>query len=177
MEEIATKNGQKQSGRAEIVRVGYVSNPFGWALMLFEGRDQREGRKTMSTPRDTANLAPVTEHETRGQALKRRRLHHGIKSIRELAEKTAIDREAIGRAEKDEGSDSTYERLEAWFERFEEEVDDRADEAGDDGDQFEVHLSGLYGVREIVVKAPVSDMAKVEAMVERLLRGARETGQ
>lgn len=109
--------------------------------------------------------------ETRGHAIKARRLALGIKSLREFAERTGVDRQAITRAEAGAGSESTYERLEAWLSRFEEETG-HDEPAGDD--YIEYRLSGVFGVDSIVVKGPVRDAAELERSVARLVRELRE---
>lgn len=106
--------------------------------------------------------------ETRGQAIKNRRLALGIKSLREFHEKTGVSREAITAAEAGEASRSTYERLETWLDSFDEETGGAADT---EGQYVEFTLHGLYGARDVTVKGPVANMAELEQMVNRLLRG------
>lgn len=61
--------------------------------------------------------------ETRGQALKRRRLALGYTSLRRFADKVGIGRDTISDAEADAPKvrDSTYDALEAALERLERE--------------------------------------------------------
>lgn len=109
--------------------------------------------------------------ETRGHAIKSRRLALGIKSLREFAEKTKVDRTAISNAEDGNGSGGTYDRLEAWLDRFEEEtgVDDATDPAF-----VEFRLSGVFGIDSIIVKGPIADAVELEASVARLVRELRD---
>jgi transcriptional regulator with XRE-family HTH domain len=119
----------------------------------------------IAAPASKAGLASVTD-ESRGHEVKQRRLRHGIKSLREFAEKSGISREAVTAAENGTASDATYERIHAWFDRFEEEV-------GDDGPSepgvVEFRIAGNFGV-DVIVKGPVSNIAELEAAVERLIR-------
>ena len=124
---------------------------------------------TASTATRAAGLAPVTT-ESRGKAIKRRRLHHGIKSLREFADKTGVSREALTAAENDEASEATYERIEAWLDRFDEEVEDVS--ADRDVDVIEFRIAGNFGV-DVVVKGPASRLDEIEQAVEKLVRAAQ----
>jgi len=108
--------------------------------------------------------------ETRGHSIKARRLALGIKSLREFAERTGVDRQAVTKAESGHGSESTYERLEAWLDRFEEETGN--DVPGDD--YIEFRLSGVFGVDSIVARAPVKNVAELEQSIARLVRELRD---
>lgn len=122
-----------------------------------------------------AHLTPVTDNEARGQEIRRRRMRLGITSLDAFAAKVGMSRKGVTSAEKGTASKGTYDRIDAWLEAFEDEVGECGD--GDEvkpSDQVEFHVSGIYGVRELVIKGPVSDMAEMEAVVERLLRGASE---
>lgn len=111
-------------------------------------------------------------NETRGKAIKRRRLHHGIKSLREFSEKTGVSREALTAAESDEASEATYERLEAWLDRFEEEIEDV--NADRESDVIEFRIAGNFGV-DVVVKGPASRLEEIEVAVEKLVRAAQQS--
>lgn len=104
--------------------------------------------------------------ETRGHEVKQRRLRHGIKSLREFAEKSGISREAITAAENGTASDATYERIFAWFDRFDEEVgeDDNAEPG-----VVEFRIAGNFGV-DVIVKGPVANVVELEDAVQRLIR-------
>lgn len=123
-----------------------------------------------TTAARAAGLTAVT-NESRGKAIKRRRLHHGIKSLREFSEKSGVSREALTAAENDEASDATYQRLEAWLDRFEEEVGDDVS-AAKDVDIIEFRIAGNFGV-DVVVKGPASRLDEIERAVERLVRAAQ----
>lgn len=123
----------------------------------------------MKTTPNEAGLAPVID-KSRGQEVKQRRLRHGIKSLRELAAKSGISREAVTAAEEGTASEATYERIHAWFDRFEEEV-------GDDGDDaepgvVEFRIAGNFGV-DVIVKGPVANIAELEAAVQRLIQSTQ----
>jgi transcriptional regulator with XRE-family HTH domain len=111
-------------------------------------------------------------NETRGKAIKRRRLHHGIKSLREFSERSGVSREALTAAENDEASEATYERVEAWLDRFDEEVGEHDMSAATDVDVIEFRISGNFGV-DVIVKGPASHMDEIESAVEKLVRAAQ----
>lgn len=120
--------------------------------------------------RKGARLRPM-DTQARGQAIRRRRLAHGIKSVRAFHEATGVSREAISAAEAGEATETTYSRLEMWLDKFEEETGAaEGDELGDELVEFS--LSGDFGVN-VVVKGPVSDMEQLEAAVARLLKQMR----
>lgn len=89
--------------------------------------------------------------ETRGHGLKARRLALGIKSVREFAEASGIDREALGKAERGQGSAGTYDRAEAWLDRMEEETGH--DEPPREPLRFTFH--DVFGIGEIIAEGPV----------------------
>jgi transcriptional regulator with XRE-family HTH domain len=128
----------------------------------------REGGRVMNALRSGgATLTPVRD-ETRGQEVRRRRLRHGIKSLREFADKSGISREALTAAESGTASDATYERIAAWFDRFEEEV---GDEDLPSSDVVEFRIADI----DVIVKGPVSHIAELEEAVAKLVLATRRT--
>jgi hypothetical protein len=102
--------------------------------------------------------------------LRLRRLACGIKSVRELQQRSGISREAITSAEQGTASAATYDRLDAWFTRHEL--------TGSSGPQhtlveFEVH--GDAGVR-VVVRGPIADAEELERSVARIIASIRQAG-
>lgn len=112
------------------------------------------------------------DQQARGQSIRQRRLALGIKSQHVLARESKVSRDAVMAAEKGTASDDTYDRLEAWLSRIEEE-------AGMDTPPLSEHglvtfrLSGNFGV-EVTVQGPVENVAELEAAVERLIRKVGE---
>jgi transcriptional regulator with XRE-family HTH domain len=119
----------------------------------------------------------TSTNETRGRALKRRRLSLGIKSISELHRESGLSREAITAAEEGHGSTATYERLEAWFDRFEHETGSDAGEAAahmeNNNGIVEFTVEGDFGVR-VVVRGPIADVEALERSVGRIVTTIRE---
>ena len=111
------------------------------------------------------DAAPVSL--TRGEALRRRRLAAGIKSVRELQHRSGISREAITSAEAGTASAATYERLDAWFARQERSA---ATIQASALVEFEVQAD--EGIR-IVVRGPLSDAEELERSVARIVRELR----
>jgi len=68
--------------------------------------------------RNRALLPPMGD-ESRGEAIKRRRLALGIATPSQFATAVGKDRETIARAEAGAASRSTYDTLEAWLSRQE----------------------------------------------------------
>jgi len=128
----------------------------------------------MSTKSDavTAQSVPMS-NETRGKALRERRIARGIKSVRKFAEVTGVSRDAVTAAEEGTASAGTYERLEAWLDSFDEETGhDVAEPPG----PVRFRLSGNFGV-EVVVEGPVENIAELEASVARLIQRMGEAQQ
>lgn len=123
----------------------------------------------MADPGGQANLAFMNE-ESRGKLVQDRRKALGILSVREFATATGLSRNAITSAEAGSASEITYERLESWLDKFEHETG--ADEP-EEPKTVTFKLSGNFGV-DVVVEGPVSNLAELEAAVEKLLRGMRE---
>ena len=108
------------------------------------------------------------DNVARGKAIKARRLRHGIKSVRQLAIQSGVYREGITAAEEGTAGDDIYERLEAWFDRFEEETGASATEPAAAGPRM-VTLRRSQGDVDIVVEGPIDDLDALVATVERLL--------
>ena len=82
---------------------------------------------------------------------------------------SGLSREAVTAAEDGQASESTYARLEAWFDRLEEEAS--ADEKPAIGPRM-VTISGARGDVDVFVSGPITDLDALTAVVERLLRSA-----
>lgn len=118
-----------------------------------------------------AGSTPMS-NETRGHGIKRRRLALGIKSVREFAEASGIDREALGKAERGQGSAGTYDRAESWLASKEEELGH--DEPPAEPLRFTFH--DVYGIGELIVEGPVDHPDELVASITKLLseiRGSR----
>lgn len=125
-----------------------------------------------SHPRLVAMSDDDTAAGTRGEAIKRRRLGHGIKSLREFADKTGVSREAITNAEEGLASSGTYDRLEAWLDSYEHAISSEREDLEEAAQVIEIHILGLYGVEELVIKAPPSESERAQEMAVELLRRA-----
>ncbi len=118
----------------------------------------------MSAPGDSADLVGVNTQ--RGHQIRRRRQAHGIKSVLQFADKSGVSRDAITAAEAGTASAATYERLEAWLDRYDVETG-----SDDDGSHIIIRATiAAVGV-EFAAEGPKSDRAELEAAVERLVRG------
>ncbi|MGZ4448830.1 MAG: hypothetical protein ACXVW4_03460, partial [Nocardioides sp.] len=95
----------------------------------------------------------------RGETLRRRRLALGIKSVRELQQRSGVSREAITSAEAGTASAATYERLDAWFARQES-----GEDAGAGQVEFEVHSE--EGLR-VVVRGHITEVEELARSVAR----------
>ena len=125
--------------------------------------------------RNRAALVPMSD-EARGRAIRERRVALGIKSVRQFAERTKVARAAVTAAEAGEGTDYTYQRLEAWLDQFEEETG--ADEPGLREPQRITIRRTSGGDVEVVVAGPIDDPQKLAETVELLLRMTeREQGE
>lgn len=121
---------------------------------------------------DTARSGHVT-NETRGQELKARRLALGIKSVREFAEASGIDRGALSKAEAGQASPATYDRAEAWLRGMEEETGH--DEPSSEPLRFT--FRDVYGVGEIIAEGPVDRPDELIAAVAKMLAEIRNQGE
>jgi hypothetical protein len=107
----------------------------------------------------------------RGAALRQRRLTNGIKSVRALQQRSGVSRDAITSAEAGSASEATYQRLEAWFSRYEmaNAVNDLALA------QIEYEVQAADGLR-VVVRGQLTDAEDLERTVARLARELRQLG-
>jgi transcriptional regulator with XRE-family HTH domain len=113
-------------------------------------------------------------NETRGNEIKARRLALGIKSVREFAEASGIDREALGKAERGLGSGGTYDRAEAWLARMEEETGH--DEPALAAAPIRLTFHDVFGVGEIIAEGPADKPDELIAAVSKLLAELRAEG-
>lgn len=111
--------------------------------------------------------------ETRGHAIKARRLALGIKSLREFAEASGISREALTAAEKGAGSEATLERAEAWLTKIETETGHDEPEAT----PLKFTFHDVYGIGELVVEGPIDRPDDLVAAVGKLLAEIRARGE
>lgn len=111
--------------------------------------------------------------ETRGNSIKARRLALGLKSVREFAEASEIDRGALGKAEEGRGSKGTYDRAEAWLSRMEEETGH--DEPPPEPLRFTFH--DVFGIGEIIAEGPVDHPDELIASIKEILNEVRSKGQ
>jgi transcriptional regulator with XRE-family HTH domain len=130
----------------------------------------------MAASRGRSAVVETSINESRGQALKKRRLSLGIKSISQLHRESGLSREAITAAEEGHGSTASYERLEAWFDRFEHETGSEAAEAAEHAENHgivEFTVDGDFGVK-VVVRGPIQDVEALERSVGRIVASIRE---
>lgn len=133
----------------------------------------------MTEASQAAGLLPMTPRRDlveRGKEIRRRRLALGISSVHELVRATErlgmkVSRDAATAAEKGTASEDTYDRIEAFFDKFAEVTGDDAGDAG----LVTFRLSGNFGV-EVTVQGPIQNIAELEAAVERLIRAQGEGG-
>ena len=124
----------------------------------------------MSAVAEKQAVSGLMSNETRGQAIRARRLRHGIKSVRQLAEQSGVSRVAVTAAEEGRASDETYDRLEAWLDRFEEETGANVKPAAAAPGPHMVTIRGTRGGDvDVVVEGPIEDIDALAAVVERLL--------
>lgn len=130
---------------------------------------------------NSAGLVPVSDDESRGEAIKRRRKAHRM-SVNALAMRADMDWKTVNRAENDHPGTQpeTYD----WLERKLNEYDH---EAGSDLPQIsppaqsapESHLvrfklSGNFGV-DVVVEGPVENLDELQDSVQKLLRQMQQS--
>ena len=123
----------------------------------------------MSAAVEKQAVSGLVDSEGRGKAIRARRLRHGIKSVRQLAIQSGVSREAATAAEEGLASESTYARLEAWLDTFEEETG-AADRPADTSPGPRMVTFRLpIGDVDVVVEGPIEDIDALAATVERLL--------
>lgn len=127
----------------------------------------------MQAVHDGADLPTVDDIE-RGAAIQRRLDQLGI-SDREFHEHTGIDRKTLRRAVTgaENVRTSTYTAIEAALSKLEDRVRPAGVAGSDEAGLVTFKLSGNFGV-DVVVQGPVSDMAELEAAVERLVRSMKD---
>lgn len=109
-------------------------------------------------------------NEDRGQRIKGRRLALGIKSVREFAAATGIDRETLAKAERGQASAATMERAEAWLTGMEETTGH--DEPS--REPIRVVVRDVEGIGEIIVEGPVDRPDELVAAVRKLVDELRK---
>lgn len=127
-----------------------------------------------------AGLLPVETLSAveRGRELRARRLTLGIKSVHELVRKIqesgqTVDRGTVTRAERGTASEDTYDRLEAWFTRFEEETGED-DYEPPPSQQIEVEFRDVFGIGQVIYRGSPDDFPEFEAALEKLIQRERQ---
>ena len=110
--------------------------------------------------------------ETRGHAIKTRRLALGIKSLREFAEASGISREAVTAAEKGLATGATYDRAEAWLSRMEEATGHDEPMA----EPIRLTFHDVFGIGEIIAEGPADKPDELIAAVAKLFAEIRDKG-
>jgi transcriptional regulator with XRE-family HTH domain len=105
----------------------------------------------------------------RGEAIRRRRLAHGFRSLRDFADRSGLSREAVTNAERGEASEGTYQRLEAFLDAFDHETGNDQQPATIEQMTVTVDSEGVV----VTVAGPVSDRAAVEASAANIWRMIR----
>lgn len=122
----------------------------------------------MSSTGVAAESAVVTSEE-RGQAIRRRRMALGIRSVSELAERSGVSRSATTAAEHGDGARGTYERLEAWLSELERAEGSPAEQSLE---QIEFTVEGDFGVK-VTVRGPITDRAALQESVAEIIKSIR----
>jgi len=123
----------------------------------------------MRTAQPVTRQGFTVTNGSRGEDIKRRRFALGIDSIHKLHKATGIDRETLSRAEAGNASDATYDRLEAWLDRVEEEDGGAPDSAG----PIKLTFHDVYGIGEIIVEGPVDHPDELTEAVGKILERIR----
>jgi transcriptional regulator with XRE-family HTH domain len=127
----------------------------------------------MQSTQNVEEFTRVREQE-RGDALRRRRLAHGIRSVREFSDASGVSRNAVTAAEEGRGSEGTYQRLEAWLDAFDHETGADVPAVESSAEQMEIVVEGDLGVR-VTVKGPISDREALVDSVAKIMRSIRES--
>lgn len=132
-----------------------------------------KNREQLLPVSETKDVRGVGERAGRGERLRLRRLSLGIKSVRELQQRSGLSREAITSAEAGTASPATYERLDVWFARHESGSASEPAALSTAQVEFEVH--GDEGLR-VVVRGPMAEVEELERSVARIARTIRRSG-
>lgn len=114
-------------------------------------------------------MPPVDDTE-RGQAIRRRRMALGIRSVSELAVRSGVSRSATSAAEHGRGARGTYERLEAWLsERERENGHEEPAVVRPLGEGGFTEVTLFKGAVRAVVKAPVDNPEALREAIANVL--------
>lgn len=120
--------------------------------------------------RKPGTLPPVT-NESRGEAIKGRRLDQGYETPTAFAKATGKDWETIERAEAGKARPSTYDFLEQWLAREEAEAAMPVGGTPDETAALKVELHGIYsegGIRIDDIIASGGDPDEIAEMVGKI---------
>lgn len=123
--------------------------------------------------RNAAHLPPVS-NESRGEAIKQRRLDLGYENPTQFAEAIGKDWQTITRAESGQARASTYDALEAWLSRKEEGWALPVGGEPQAGSPIKLTLHGVYGVEEIIVEGPVDRPDELADAVGKILERLKQ---
>lgn len=121
------------------------------------------------TVRDTEQSRSM---RTDGDQVRARRKRMGLR-ISELAEQASVSRDTISDMEtgKRNPHPDTVEKVLSALDRLEQEMGFDAPPASEDrGSVVRFVVKGVYGAESLVIEGPVSDIAELEASVDRIMR-------
>lgn len=111
----------------------------------------------------------VVDTAERGQAIRKRRMALGIRSVSELATRSGVSRSATTAAEHGDGARGTYERLEAWLAEQERAEGSSVEPSLE---QIEFTVEGDFGVK-VTVRGPITDRAALQESVAEIIKSIR----
>ena len=115
---------------------------------------------------DEGSSGDVSKRE-KGQIIHNMWVDAGFRSLNDFASKSPFDRGTLGKVEDGTASDTTYDRVVAWLEKYvgEPEPESRGLVT------FEAH--GIFGVDRITVAAPVEDADVAAEQFAKLMDSLR----
>jgi transcriptional regulator with XRE-family HTH domain len=123
---------------------------------------------TMTYAEQSIPVRPST-----GRDIKARRDRIGL-TIKELAEQAGVSRDTLSDWERDARNpqSETVEAVRAALDRLEEEMGIKAPpNHGPSPGMLRFEVTGGYGADALVVEGPVENLAELEAMIDRIMRG------
>ena len=129
--------------------------------MTHDGADLR-----VMTDNGEGSSGDVSKRE-KGQIIHNMWVAAGFRSLNDFADKSPFDWRTLDRVEKGTASDTTYDRVVSWLEKY-------TGEPEEPGRLVTFRAQGIFGAAEVTVAGPVENTAELAEQFAKLLDNLRK---
>ena len=116
---------------------------------------------------DEGSAGDVSKRE-KGQVIHNMWVDAGFRSLNDFANRSPFDRATLGKVEEGTASDTTYDRVLAWLEKYVGEPEPAS------SNLVTFRAQGIFGAAEVTVAGPVENTAELAEQFAKLLDNLRK---